>query len=212
MSKKLVSVCLSIFCMGLFAHADTIGPNNCGSCLGSSYTLTYASAGSPNTFDVSLVINATGFTNSNTDLLNAVSLKVVSQTSNISSVTLLSPPATFSSTVLTGGLSAAGCDGSGNGFFCSQSTSGLQVGHAGDIYTFTYLLTLTNGSSLTTGNLAASVKALYVDSTGKQNGITSEDITLQPGITTSPVPEPGTLALMGTGFIGLALVSRKAIA
>ncbi len=41
----------------------------------------------------------------------------------------------------------------------------------------------------------------------QQNGITSEPITLQPG--TSPVPEPGTFALLGTGILAAAFTTKK---
>lgn len=204
MLKKILYLsCLCLFGFVASAKADTIGPGGCGSCLGSSYTLSYSTTGNPNVFDIFLTVDTTGFTNSNTDLLNAVALKLTSKDSNITSVSLLAAPSTFSTTV-SGGLNAGGCSGNGGGFFCSESsTNGVQVGHSGDIYNFEWALTLTSASDLFTGVDAASIKALYVDSTGKQNGITSEDITLSPGGTSS-VPEPSTLLLLGTGALGIA--------
>jgi hypothetical protein len=208
LKKFLCLSALGLFAFGAHAKADTIGPGpSCGSCFGSSYTLTYTATSDPHVFDVNLAIDTTGYTGTSTNLLNAVSLKIVPQSSDITSVSLLSSPATFSST-MNGGLNANGCSGNGGGFFCSQSsTNGLQVGHSGDIYNFLYQVDLTGPSDLLTGMDAASVKALYVTSAGRQNGITSEDITLQPG--TSPIPEPSSFVLLGTGLLSAAGVIRR---
>jgi len=212
MNKKIVVLCLFLMsCMGVAAHADTIGPN-CGSCLGSTYTLTYSPTGTANLYNVSLVVNTAGFTGPSTDLLNAIAIKIVPQTSDYTSIVPTSLPATFIGGIRTGGLNANGCSGAGDGFFCMpSSTLGVPVGAVGDVYTFSFLVGVDSAANLLTGNLASSVKALYVTSAGQQNGITSEDITLQPGRTPA-VPEPSTFALMGTGLVGAALFGRKLIA
>jgi hypothetical protein len=206
MSKKLLLLCgICLFAFGRPVKADTIGPNNCDSCLGSSYTLTYSPTANPDAFNVQLVVDTTGFTNSSTDFLNAVAIKITSADPVVS---LVSAPSTFT-TVVPGGLSGSGCDGAGAGFFCSQSSGlGVPVAGAGDIYTFNYLVTVGAPSDLFTGAGAASIKALYVGANGQQNGITSEGITLQPG--TTPAPEPTSFVLLGSGLLGLAgMLKRK---
>jgi hypothetical protein len=211
MLKKILYLsALCLFAIGTHAEASTIGPS-CPSCFGSTYTLTYTATGTPNVFDINLAVDTTGYTGASTNLLNAASLKIVSQNSQISSISLLTPPSGFSGTI-DGGVNASGCSGAGSGYFCSQSSgNGLQVGQAGDIYNFDWQVTVANPSDFLTGADLASVKVLYVNSQGSQAGITSENITLDPG--TSVVPEPSSFVLLGTGLLGAAgLVRRKLFA
>jgi hypothetical protein len=198
--KVLLLAGIVALASNVVAKADTIGPGSCASCLGSSYTLSYTTTSNPNVFDVTLVINATGYKNGSSDSLNSVSLKLSSSTPAAS---LISAPTGFNPTV-SGGLNANGCSGSGSGFFCSESSGlGLQVGHAGDIYTFVWAVTVGSPGNLFTDDEQASVKALYVNTHGNSHGLTSEEITLDPG-KTSTVPEPGSLVLLGTGVLGAA--------
>jgi hypothetical protein len=204
MKKLIFSLSLMAFlASSAVSHAATL--SGCGSCLGSVYTITDSPTGSPNQYDIFLTVNATGYTGASTDLLNAVSLKLVSQTSDISSVSLLSAPTGFTTTV-SGGIAAGGCSNNGGGFFCSQDSSGgLAVKGAGDIYNFEWVLTLTSGSNLLlTGD---SLKASYITAAGGNAGLTSDDFNLNG--TPLPTPEPSSLALFGTGILGIATIVRR---
>ncbi len=71
------------------------------------------------------------------------------------------------------------------------------MGHPEVQYTWTWDITLVSAGDLAlTGD---TIKAAYADSTGKQDGQTSADITLQPA--PSPIPEPTTLFMLSTGLL-----------
>src|SRR5215469_11625640 len=129
MLKRFLSllVCLVVLSSGHSLFADTIVDTT----LGVTYTLAFQTVGT-NSYDVFLLVNTTTPSGSLTtaDFLNAVALKLDAQNSDYTNVTLLSvlkapapgTPVTTFGAVQAGGLSANGCDGSGNGFFCDQST------------------------------------------------------------------------------------------
>ena len=214
MFKKVLFLCtIGVLGTTLTARAGTIGGAGCSSCFGSTYTLTFNPTGTANQYDIFLDINAVGYTGTATNLLNAVAVKVVSNSSDITADSIVSPPTPNFFDLSLGGLSANGCSVGSEGFLCDQynhaGSFGLQVKNTGDVYTFEWLITTLPGQLLT-GDNAASVKALYVDNTGKQAGLTSEAITLDPR--TPPVPEPSTLVLLGSGILSAAGLIRRRFA
>jgi hypothetical protein len=111
-------------------------------------------------------------------------------------------------------LNANGCDVlKPEGFICTDWTGsghGLQVAHAGDVYDWTWDVTVTPGTLLT-GTMQADLKALYVTDKGKHQGLTSNSITLQGTLPPPPVSEPASLFVLGSGLLGLGTVLRRRI-
>lgn len=208
-ARLYVVLCLvlgSLAMTALPSLADPIGPN-CGTCQGSIYTLQYAlesTSGGNSTYDITYTIDTTGYNGGGTNL-DSAAVKVVSQFP--SALELDSAPGGTSNwSVMDGGISAAGCDGSGNGFVCSSATATGGVGAydaVGGTLVWIFDVTVPTGS-LITSSFGASIKARYVDSSdNKVGGLVSEDITLQPGTPPPPpppVPEPVSLLLFGSGF------------
>lgn len=172
-----------------------------------TYALTGTGAGTE-TYKVTVTAQTSGYTGTAGDFITSLAIKIAN---SVSSFSLVSGPA--GSGLLAGGISAGGCDGNGSGFVCDAFTP---VSLPGGLLTLVLNETIATGALLT-GNLAASIKAEYCDvgtgigTTGKgcpqsnNAGITSRDITL----TTTPVPEPITMFLAGTGLLLFGYAARK---
>ena len=107
--------------------------------------------------------------------------------------------------LLTGGLNADGCSGTGSGFECSDWKVGSPGGATladSDLFTWTFDIDI-NGPlfNFTSNNtdLQPSIKARYVDDSGKKVG----------ALVSEKVPEPATLGLLAVGMSVAAIRRRR---
>ena len=102
----------------------------------------------------------------------------------------------------TGGINAAGCSGSGNGFLCVNdgANTGAPLPFAG-VYEWIFDIVVADADSWKFSS--SSVDARY----GIRGNLTSEPITLQP-YDPPELPEPGTLALVALALVILAAAKR----
>ncbi len=96
----------------------------------------------------------------------------------------------------------------------SVSIGSLQSGESAAIYggtsmsDLTLLATLTGTPTEQTQNLSASDTYVVVEGVNKGNSTVISEV-FKPGTSTAAVPEPMTMALLGSGLFGLAAVRRR---
>jgi hypothetical protein len=133
-----------------------------------------------------------GMGTSSTDLFKTLALKLAPK---VDAVQETSAPDAFALHSPLGGLDNGGCNGSGSGYFCTQSSTGVPLN--GGMYTWTFLVDPTGAF-----DLPGHLKAQWFNVDGDKINQPSVDFG-PPGVPTgSGVPEPTTLLLLASGLAG----------
>ena len=143
MNRFLVPAGLLVALLGFSAPvaANTLIPANCGTCgaHNTSFDVSYDLINDANNI-YEVTITATYGSPLDFLYINDLAFKIDAFDGKYDGTpTVVAPDDTW--TVLAGGLSAGGCDSSGAGFYCAQSTNkGAQAGVAGSIDTWVFTL------------------------------------------------------------------------
>ena len=208
----LLSTALAFVGVG-YTFADTVTDP----VINVSYTLTSTFAPEPgtNTFDVTLVVDATAFLGSG-GATSGFLQAIAPQFTDATLVTLDSAPGNvsdWSGVGIPGGTNSSGCDSKGapSGHVCFANFSVNTAGAVPGTLTFVFDVTLPGTEALSS---SSDIKAVYNTNSfggGTFLGQTSMGINIQPGGSTS-VPEPSAFLLLTVGLLGLAaFASRRSL-
>jgi len=205
MIKVTLALAVLPFTFGQVAQANTIGTltlADCGTAGSGCPAATYSF--NIGTTSATLTIHITGAVTVGTNnLIGGVNLGFLP--SNLSlNITGGSTTASGAWTFTTGSLTNNGCSSTSTALFtCAMFTTNPTTGGAtivqGGTYSWTWNYSAISASSIfSVGNVHVGAnynpaKGLIVSQTGA----------------TSPIPEPGTLVLLGSGLVGLAGIMRR---
>lgn len=220
--RLLVTLGATILLLGATSRTAAAGPiYSCpaGSqeCAGQTFALWIANSGT-GFFDITFSINTSGYSGSETDLARGVEFKNVITSNDIfQSISLISAPGGTLGWNADKKQLSQGCAGqSKNDKQDTGCASWAGVGGynftIGNILNWTFHVVTTSPIDFAGGH----IKYEYVDATGQKKvaGLLSGDIPLQDCRNgacddRAPVPEPGTLALLGVAMLGGARRLRR---
>jgi hypothetical protein len=162
------------------ADAATILPN-CATCgnHNTAWDLTLALIDDANN-TYQLTVTATYGNPADFVFVNAIAFKIDAFTGEYDTTPTVQGPAESGWTVVSGGISAGGCSGSGSGFYCANST-GSGATRTGSTDTWTFQLNVDN-SLPNLSTYTGSFKAHFTNADdGKVGSLLSEDVIYRVG-------------------------------